>query len=565
MRAFNLRLGLSASLFAQAQFAVPLTGTGYAGPYDAHTTPDGGQVLCGLFSESLDLDPSGAVFTVTSLGDADAWVAKYDAVGAFVWGFAIGGTGSDAARGITVDENGDVHVVGSFEGTIDLDPGSGTSSVSSAGDRDIFWVKLDANGQHLWSGRIGGTERQFPTDIDRDLAGHIYLCGWTMGTGDFDPGTATLNVTTTNTGTIYETNISFLAKFDLVGIPAWANSLGGLTPYIAVEPGGSAIYFTSASEATAATDEDFDPTGGTLPPVTSTEPDDDYMALVKYDASGNVVWSVFESGYADFDQNDNKGNALAIDGNGDVYWAGEFINDMTQYPGNDLTLDAPGTGRDGFLVKYSSSGSLLWEKRFGAANEGDYCSAIAVGAQDNVWVAGGIAGTAELNSAGSSVQVTSAGGYDIHLVAFASNGNYLWHGMVGGPGTDGTPNITVGASSIRLSGFFSATADLDPTAATSMHTAVGTNDAFISAFVPAMALGSGSDEVVTDQVVLCPNPANDRITIRVTPSNSPVEVFDALGQRMISTRTDAIDVSAWSEGIYFVKAEGRTERIVIQH
>lgn len=61
-----------------------------------------------------------------------------------------------------------------------------------------------------------------------------------------------------------------------------------------------------------------------------------------------------------------------------------------------------------------------------------------------------------------------------------------------------------------------------------------------------------------------PNPASDRFTVQGVPPNTFVEVLDPLGQRILATRDRSIDISAWAPGLYFVKAGGRTERIVKQ-
>lgn len=72
------------------------------------------------------------------------------------------------------------------------------------------------------------------------------------------------------------------------------------------------------------------------------------------------------------------------------------------------------------------------------------------------------------------------------------------------------------------------------------------------------------EQATSDGLTLFPCPATDRITLLGALSNAPVEVFDAFGQRIFTTRASSIDVSTWSKGIYFVKADGRTERIIIQ-
>ncbi len=73
------------------------------------------------------------------------------------------------------------------------------------------------------------------------------------------------------------------------------------------------------------------------------------------------------------------------------------------------------------------------------------------------------------------------------------------------------------------------------------------------------------EQAIGDDPVVYPNPAKERMNFLGPARNQPVEVFDALGKRMITTRANSIDVSEWADGIYFVKAEGRTQRIVVQH
>ena len=63
------------SVMAQVSYLGQLSGPGSCGPYDAVSTPDGGQVLCGVFDDEVDLDPGPGVFTITSAGSSVAWVA----------------------------------------------------------------------------------------------------------------------------------------------------------------------------------------------------------------------------------------------------------------------------------------------------------------------------------------------------------------------------------------------------------------------------------------------------------------------------------------------------------
>src|SRR5690349_21460629 len=73
-------------------------------------------------------------------------------------GFALaaGGAGSDVAQAVATDGAGNVYVAGVFEGTVDFDPGAGTTNLTSGGGvRDIFFAKYGPGGTLTWARSIG--------------------------------------------------------------------------------------------------------------------------------------------------------------------------------------------------------------------------------------------------------------------------------------------------------------------------------------------------------------------------------------------------------------------------
>lgn len=66
------------------------------------------------------------------------------ASGRCVRAVTFGGAEDDEARGIAVAADGDWIVAGSFRATVDFDPGTGTTSVTSAGEEDLFVARLSA-------------------------------------------------------------------------------------------------------------------------------------------------------------------------------------------------------------------------------------------------------------------------------------------------------------------------------------------------------------------------------------------------------------------------------------
>ena len=62
--------------------------------------------MSGSYRDSLDFDPSNAVYQLQSNGNTDIFVLKLDSFGNFVWAKSIGGVEADLNTGISTDDNG---------------------------------------------------------------------------------------------------------------------------------------------------------------------------------------------------------------------------------------------------------------------------------------------------------------------------------------------------------------------------------------------------------------------------------------------------------------------------
>ena len=98
----------------------------------------------GYFTGMADFDPGAGTFWLTSAG-YEIFISKLDASGNFIWAKKTDGTISDIGMYIAVDGSGNVYTTGSFDGTADFDPGAGTFNLTSAGNSDIFVLKLGCN------------------------------------------------------------------------------------------------------------------------------------------------------------------------------------------------------------------------------------------------------------------------------------------------------------------------------------------------------------------------------------------------------------------------------------
>lgn len=147
--------------------------------------PNGNVYVAGKFNDTVDIDPGPGVNNIISKGKDDLFVACYNSIGAFLWGFGIGGTDYDAAVTMTIDAYNNVIIGGYIQSdSIDFDPGPGIAHLPFAGGAaltyfgDGFIAKYDASGNYQWSHGIGGPSiYDHIQGLATDITGNIYAIG----------------------------------------------------------------------------------------------------------------------------------------------------------------------------------------------------------------------------------------------------------------------------------------------------------------------------------------------------------------------------------------------------
>lgn len=162
------------------------------------------------------------------------------------------------------------------------------------------------------------------------------------------------------------------------------------------------------------------------------------LFLVKYDANGARVWTRQLGSVAD----ENSFGATS-DTSGNVYVTGSTTGGLD---GNALV-----GGTDIFLVKYDTNGNRQWTRQLGTtANEAAYN--VVTDASGNVYIGGETAGNLDGN--------TSAGGVDLFLTKYDTNGNRLWTRLLGTSAQDSAWDIANDASgNLYLTGTTSGALD----------------------------------------------------------------------------------------------------------
>ena len=156
---------------------------------DVAVGADGSIYVTGYAGAEFPVTPGA--FQVTFGGDwCDAFVAKLAPDGkSLVYATYLGGSGSDIASAISVDNDGAVYVVGETY-SVNFPTTTGTLQPTDPPGRDGFVVKLSPDGTTLeYATYLGGSGGEGASDIVIDTQGNAYVVGTSRSSADF-PTTA---------------------------------------------------------------------------------------------------------------------------------------------------------------------------------------------------------------------------------------------------------------------------------------------------------------------------------------------------------------------------------------
>lgn len=179
----------------------------------------------GGFSGTCDFDPGAGVTNLTvPSGKSGKFISKLNSAGQFVWVKSIIYSGSIAVMDMVTGDSGRVFISGSFKGTIDFDPGTGVTNLSSYNTTypDAFVMCVKSSGDFEWANSYGGYDEDNGAVLDVDNLGKLYVGGKFIGSSvDFNsgPGTAILSSPTRFASYVLklEPNGSFLSVAGILG------------------------------------------------------------------------------------------------------------------------------------------------------------------------------------------------------------------------------------------------------------------------------------------------------------------------------------------------------------
>ena len=218
---------------------------------------------------------------------------------------------------------------------------------------------------------------------------------------------------------------------------------------------------------------DFDPDPNDSLIVTTAGFTDAF--ITKFSPTGDLEWAVTlgANGY-------DEANAVTVDDSGNVIVAGGFQTTVDFDPGPGvMNLTSPG-GSNGFVLKLSPTGDLVWVKQLGQTSSSTLPSDIKLDGDAQIFLIGEFNGTVDFDPGPDTLYLSSFL-WDVFVAKLDVAGDLIWVKQIGGTGNDYGEEIGVDAAgNVALTGYFRNTVDFDPGPGTANLVSAGNDDIFIA-------------------------------------------------------------------------------------
>ncbi|MEK7606523.1 MAG: hypothetical protein AAB458_02975 [Patescibacteria group bacterium] len=418
------------------------------GTIKAVTVDSDGNVYAGagFTGSGTDLDPSGGTDTFTSLGGRDAFITKFDTNGAYEWSKTWGGSATDDVYEVKVFPEGAIITVSAFQGTVDFDPGVGSSLATSTGSKDIALSFFDGDGTLTSFLAYGGTGEDSPIDVGlgEDV---VYIYGSFEGTTDFDPGIGT--AFGTSNGSIDYALSALSSDGAFQWVRTWGNAGFDIATRMYVSGVGD-VFVMGAFSGTV----DFDPSENTNSLASNGSYD---QFISKFSSDGTYEWTAVAGG-SGFEYP----GQTTVDSDGGVYLMSQFLSTVDFDPGGGTALATSAGSSDVVLLKLTSEGDFVWVKTWGGTDE-DIGNEVFIDEEGNLIAVGHFNGTVDFDPDVGTNSIASVGGRDVFINAFTTDGDYISTRTYGGSGSEWLDGAFLNDEKLSIVGVYqSAPTDFDP-------------------------------------------------------------------------------------------------------
>jgi hypothetical protein len=442
---------------------------------------DNSTVVVGQYYDSSTFGPGEPnETTLSSLGNNDIFIARFNRDGELEWAKSVGGSDSadeDAGYGVTSLSDNSVVITGMFSGSATFGQGEINQTVlTSAGLNDIFIARYDPDGSLAWVKQAGGVDNDQCFTLIRVSGDSIVSCGYFRGSAAFGSGNPNQTILTSAGSCDI-----FIAKYNSDGTLEWAKSAGGLSdefPWGITKISSDSIVLAGCFSGTTT----FGPGDINQAILTSTGGNDIFIA--RYNSDGSIAWAKQAGGLS----NDSAYGITSTDDDSIVV-TGNFQNGAVfgRWEINETVLYSTGYS-DIFVSKYNPNGTLVWVKNSGG-NQFNSGNSIVALSDNSTVVTGFFQGTATFGKSEPNETVLSTEDFtsDVFLARYNTDGTLDWAKNTGSTWYDDagnsiarSPDNTVVATGIFWESATFGQGEINETILTSD----GISDIFIARFGP---------------------------------------------------------------------------------
>ncbi len=503
------------------------------------TDSEGNIYTFGHFTSEVT-DIMDASNIITSAGNNDLFLAKYDTLGNPIWMRFMQSADKDSESGISIDNNNNIYLLGTFKNDDCTFPSpSNTVTLVNQGSYDIFIAKYNPDGDLVWAKNAAwGSNINFAGGLHIDnTLNRVIFSGWyrvdTNFGDDFANPTATINVSAKNG--------MFVANLDLDGnyitnynfdIP----TTSGYGNIVKISEYNNAYYFVGKMKEQV----NF---GSTLLSTTSGTDQDAFV--LKTDLNFNELWVEQIHGTAlDYI------SSFVVNTNG-IYMGGYSLSSTITFEtasGSSVTENLSGTTYDLITTKYDHNGNYLNNYVYVGAGDNKIFSTTS--AQNSIVFAGEFSD--ELIIDADTLNSTNSSTTDVFWLITHNDISPIYADQTSGTGSDrGVTAYIDNTGNLYLSGSYKSSpisfdSDYGHDATLNTSTA-GFYDGFVSKF----NLCSNFDLRIIDTKTSCPLSSDGKLkAIVLTDTSSTADTVKYNFEYLWSTGSTIDSIIDLSVGEY---------------
>jgi uncharacterized repeat protein (TIGR01451 family) len=328
---------------------------------------------------------------INNHGNYDVWIEKFDSQGISQWNRIFGGTLLDQPVSSCYNPDGSLVVICASAST-------NGDITNNHGGKDIWVIKLDADGTLLWQNSFGGSLNDFPGKIIKSVGGGYIISGAAIS----------------NDGDLTNNNVQgddWIFKISEIGTLIWQKNMGGIINST-LDPGADEWVNTLTGSADGSLYL-LSTNGPTDADVIGNHGSND-LWLMKFNSAGELQWQKSIGG-----SQSDVAYCIKIAPSGNIYIGG--TSESPEIPGFHNKGDI-------FLGIVSPAGDLLLQKCFGGSERDQGFEIVSIDSDGSCVISASVeSGDGDIIGAHFSQH---AG--DLWVFKISVTGQIIWQKTLGG-------------------------------------------------------------------------------------------------------------------------------------